>query len=178
MEWKRDTGGWLSFPMKMYTVPKSEACLLSLRHSNSAHSSTGLTKVMTIILATLFWLERKGRPDIWRESKLTLENPLLFSSFNPFSLTLKPVFSHWAESQKILKMSCSYQFPQFISVHVCVLPIVIHSSIQSNDDNVAQMKDKTGERIRFPFHVYIKDKCSPESFSWTNIGIPETDSEK
>ena len=52
------------------------------------------------------------------------------------------------------------------------------------------MKDKTWERIRFLFHMYWgfrggsdgkESACSskqmypPESFSWINIGIPETD---
>ena len=33
---ERDTGGWSSFPVKMYLLPKSEAHLLSVRHSDSA----------------------------------------------------------------------------------------------------------------------------------------------
>ena len=53
------------------------------------------------------------------------------------------------------------------------------------------MKDKTWEKIRFPFHLYWgfprgsdgknlpvvqRQMHLPESLGWTNIDIPETDS--
>lgn len=175
-EWKREARGWLSFPMKVYSLPRSKAW----------HSREGRNMVF-FLQGTVtppcqehrtnqgsddkmgnsicFGWRVKGRPDTWRESKLTLEECLLFS-FNPLSLMLKLMFNHRGGSQRILKMSCFYDeaFPQLWSQHFCIFPVAIHSSVQNNHDSTAQRKDNTQERICFSFHIYVKGRCGTRAF--------------
>lgn len=75
---------------------------------------------------------------------------LSFSYFNPFNLRLESVFSHSAA-----KGSGGVP-PIYITVFF-VFPIVLHSSIKNNPADMAQMKDKTWETVRFPFHMPSKD---------------------